>query len=147
MPPLTDPLPDISLPIREHDELHQLNDQNGAPLIERLTGTGAGVTAQGAIRDFNFFKYLHCGHPSTHPIGGKCTVPKCPNVSCKQCYEGSRCQICFAGCCLEHRHEIQCDNSVCVVCPRCRDHIRRQQRNRAVLRFLLKPFIKFDKYD
>src|SRR5206468_7981812 len=140
MPPFDQLFDDGSRSIREHERLHQLTGENRFTVIEKLDGTKVVLTAEGTIRDSSLFTYLHCGHPSTNGVGGQCTVPGCMNVSCQPCYEGSRCQSCFAGCCLEHKHEILCDGALRVVCPSCNDEIRRQRRLRAVARFLLAPF-------
>ena len=130
--------------IRDHEDLHQRDDESGLPLIDKLQGTSVALTTEGTIRDATIFTYLHCGHPSTNGVGGKCTVPGCMNVSCKACYEGARCHSCFAGCCLEHKHEIACsDGVVRVVCPRCKDRLRRERRTQAITRFLLAPFVDF----
>lgn len=129
-------------PIRRNAKNLYWRDENGALCFENMGADGVTLAPSGSIDHDLVDKILHCGHPASDGIGGKCTEPGgCHNISCKVCYANSRCFVCFKGLCLEHRNEIECDGVVRVVCGRCQEEIQRQRRNRAIFRFLLSPFI------
>ena len=131
-------------PIRRNAQFLHTRDDNGASRFEAVEADAVTLPPSGSIDHAHVIGILHCGHPATDGIGGKCTEPGgCQNISCKVCYANSRCSVCFKGLCLEHKNEIELDGVMRVVCGRCQDEIQRQRRNRAIIQFLLSPFINF----
>jgi len=132
-------------PVRRNGKFQVTLDENGVLRIVAVEADATTVSPSGSIDHAHVVGFLHCGHVATDGIGGKCTEPFCQNTSCPSCFARSRCSVCFKGLCLECRNEIELDGVVRVVCSRCQDEIQRQQRNRAVVRFLLFPFVDFKK--
>jgi hypothetical protein len=143
MNPLDHLFEDRSQPIRRDAQFQHTRDENGAPQFEAVEADAVTLSPGGSIDHAHVVGFLHCGHVATDGLGGKCTEPDCQNISCKACFASSRCSVCFKALCLEHKTEIELDGVVRVVCGRCQEEIHRQRRNRAVIRFLLSPFIDF----
>lgn len=130
-------------PIRRNAKFLHRRDENGASRFEAEEADAVTHSPSGSIDHALVNRILHCGHPASDGIGGGCCEPGCLNTSCKACFAGARCHVCFKGLCLEHKNEIELDGVMRVVCGRCQDEIQRQRRNRAIIQFLLSPFINF----
>lgn len=143
MNPLDNLFEDGSQPIRHDAKFLHRRDENGESKFKVMGFDGVTYSPSNSLDHAVVEEVLHCGHTASAEVGGACCEPGCFNVSCKACYANSRCSRCFKGLCLEHRNEIQCNGVIRVVCGRCQEEIQRQGRNRAVLNFLISPFIDF----
>jgi len=143
MNPLDHLFDDGGQPIRRNAKFLYWRDENGNLCFEDVNADGVSLPPSGSIDHDLVDKILHCGHPASDGIGGKCTELGCSNISCKACFTGTACHVCFKNLCLEHKNEIECDGVIRVVCGRCKDEIQHQRRKRAVIHFLLSPFVEF----
>ena len=131
-----------SQPIRRNAKFLHRRDEDGSK-FKAILADGVLHSPSNSLDHAEVDTLLHCGHPASDGAGGGCCEPGCFNISCKKCYENSRCGRCEKGLCLEHKNQIELDGVVKVVCGRCQDEILRQRRKQTIVRFLLSPFVDF----
>lgn len=131
--------------IRRDAEFSAPTDADGNASYQAFKADVISYSAEGSIDHSIITGFLHCGHGAHEGIGGQCGEPGCLNVSCKKCFDLSRCRLCLKPLCLEHLRQIREGDVVISMCAHCHGEWRRKRAWKGLFRTLLSPFIQFPK--
>lgn len=142
---MSNPLDNLFSPgakaIRRSGVFKATADADGNVAYESIQGEVTTLSQEGSIDSAQVIGFLHCGHSAQDGLGGQCGEGSCENVSCKHCFEQSRCSRCFKPLCLEHLRKLNVAGAPQPFCGRCADMANRALRWRALGQALLKPFV------
>jgi hypothetical protein len=132
-------------PVRRTVQARLTVDENGDPVIKPIEGKSVTLSEDGSIDEaiLETESFHHCGCSATLvPAGGHCAEPGCRQVSCRNCFQKSRCESCFKPLCLEHTHQLEDEDGKVIgrYCSRCFGPRHRKGRALAVARAILRPF-------
>lgn len=118
------------------------NPMTGQDRILELTQEEDVLSDQGSVDSASLHRrYIRdCGCDG--PVGGRCF--ECQAISCRLCH--GRCQGCQKPLCLQCSSFLDFgEHGRIRLCNRCYDETTRKQRLAKVGRFLLSPFVQFEK--
>ncbi len=137
-----------SRPIRRKRVVQATFDEFGNPVVETAQDNTIALSQEGSIDELTIvpLRFLHCGHATEQPIGGRCCEPGCGRVSCMACYKRCANSNCNKGLCLEHVHTVEVANGQSIpVCSSCRTLLKRKRFWGNITKLALSPFVAFEK--